>query len=244
MLNLKSLTLWKNPVIEFAIDPNLFGVVPAPEPASKSLPKWFKNLHPFEPNVIDRIGNQGMTAKKCLPLLDAMSYGFTIPLCGDARIKSNHDCSHIDYFVNQSFPLVEFHESWQVGGKSVIREHQNNIVKFINPWVIKTAPGWSALFIAPLNNFNSHFTILSGIVDTDRYTKPVNLPALWNTPNFDDVLKSGTPLATVIPVQRNLFDKNPNIRELTKKEVDKINKTNLSQNLRPNVYNNELREKR
>jgi hypothetical protein len=41
-------------------------------------------------------------------------------------------------------------------------------MKFHNPWTIRT-PGWSCLFVPPLNRPNGVFEVLSGFVDTDTY---------------------------------------------------------------------------
>ena len=47
------------------------------------------------------------------------------------------------------------------------------------------------------------FTTLTGMVDCDAfYQNPVNFPARWNNPDFNGVLKKGTPIAQCFPVKR------------------------------------------
>jgi hypothetical protein len=50
------------------------------------------------------------------------------------------------------------------------------------------------------------FTILPGVVDTDRYTAPVNFPFLINDPNFEGLIPAGTPIAQVIPFKREPWE--------------------------------------
>ena len=47
------------------------------------------------------------------------------------------------------------------------------------------------------------FTTLTGMVDCDAfYQNPVNFPARWHDPDFNGVLKKGTPIAQCFPVKR------------------------------------------
>jgi hypothetical protein len=119
-------------------------------------------------------------------------------------------------------------------------------VKFINHWVVKTAPGWSTLFIPLVNNSlsNPHFTCLGGLVDTDTYPKEVNFPAVWHTPNFDGHLPAGTPLVVAIPVKRDSVSRECFVRPMSDKEFKAIDDIRKQQNTRVRVYTDELREKR
>ena len=76
-------------------------------------------------------------------------------------------------------------------------------MKFHNPWTIRTPPGWSCLFTAPLNHTNDVVQILAGVVDTDRYQAPVNFPFVTIAGDGTHVLEKGTPLVQVIPFQRS-----------------------------------------
>jgi hypothetical protein len=71
----------------------------------------------------------------------------------------------------------------------------------INPWAIKTPPGYSVLFTQPFHR-ESSFTILPGIVDTDTYSAAVNFPFVLNDINFEGLIPAGTPIAQAIPFLR------------------------------------------
>jgi hypothetical protein len=90
----------------------------------------------------------------------------------------------------------------------------------------------------------SHFTCLSGLVDTDTYPKEVNFPAIWHTPNADVLLPAGTPIIVAIPIKRDAVPSKPTIRNITDKEQHHINLLSKMQNTRRKVYTDELRAPR
>ena len=238
--------VWGNEVIEFYCHPNFEEIIPKPRAASKNLPEWFKNLSPTcegEEDLRDSFGEKTMSAKKCLPMLDAMSLGYMIPLAADLHIRSNHDNTQIQITNPPGLKLCEFHSASQLGGPHKLGMPHGDALKFINQWVIKTAPGWSTLFVAPINHFNEAFTCLSGLVDTDVYPKHVNFPAILNHYDLDLHIPAGTPLVTAIPIKRNSFPKKPKIRKMSKKEMETIDKIQRTQDLRTHHYTYELRKR-
>lgn len=240
----KLLKVFGNDIIEFYCHPNYHDVIPEPKPAVKHLPDWFKSLPPELENKTDPAFNiPVMTAKKCFPMLDAMSFGFIIPLCGDLQVTVDEDMTDIKVHNPQEIRVAEFHDVDQVGGQNAPR-FPLSPVKFINHWVIKTAPGWSTLFIPPINHVDAPFTCLGGMVDTDNYPKEVNFPAVWNEPGFNGVLPAGTPLVTAIPIKRNSFKKKPKVRKMSTKEFQTIEIIRKRQHTRTHVYTNELRVKK
>lgn len=236
---MKLLSIFKTEVIEFFCHPDLAGIIPEPTPAFKNIPQWFKSL-PLHTSDRDNFGAKSMTAKKCMPLLDAMSLGYTIPLAADLHVISNSDLTEVQLIEPQAgMHIAEYHSREQVGNIT-----PSSPIKFINPWVVRTAPGWSTLFIPPINNINSDFTPLSGLVDTDNYYKEVNFPAIWNTPNFDGKIPAGTPIVTAIPIKRNSFPEYPKVRDMSDEEFKSIGKMTAIQNNRASYYTKELRDKR
>lgn len=233
----------KKPIIEFYCHPNFEGIIPEPKPASKFIPEWYKSIPPTL-DTKDHQNRPNLTAKKCLPMIDAMTAGYVISLAGDLGLKSSEDCNTIEVFNPPEIRLAEFHHLDQLGPKAPGMPAPP--VKFINPWIIKTAPGWSTLIIPLVNSSleNPNFTCLGGLVDTDRYTKEINFPAIWHTPNFDDYIPAGTPLVVVIPVKRDAITNSSLVRSMTKKEFTNIEEIRKKQVSRVHVYTQELREKR
>ena len=233
----------KKPIIEFYCHPNFEGIIPEPKPASKFIPEWYKSIPPTLDSK-DHQNRPNLTAKKCLPMLDAMTAGYVIPLAGDLGLKSSEDCNTIEVFNPPEIRLAEFHSLHQLGPKAPGMPAPP--VKFINPWIIKTAPGWSTLIIPLVNSSleNPHFTCLGGLVDTDKYAKEINFPAIWHTPNFDDYIPAGTPLVVAIPVKRDAITNSSLVRSMTREEFLNIEAIRKKQGSRVHVYTQELREKR
>lgn len=233
---------FKSELVEFYCDPKLFGIIPEPIPAYKLIPDWFKKI-PLHTEERDHIGAKNMTAKKCMPLLDSMSLGFIIPLFADVNIRTNKDGSLIEVGNNPLGKVIEFHSKDQLGGKSS-PSAPSPPIKFVNRWVIKTAPGYSTLFIPPINHIEPRFTCFSGLVDTDKYPKEVNFPAMWHAKEYDGILSAGTPLVTCLTIKRQDIKNSVPIRPMTNKEMADINILQAKQISRRNVYTNELRDSR
>lgn len=229
--------------MEFYCHPDLEGLIPEPRPAAKYIAEWFKKIPPTLPEDRDIFGASSMTAKKCMPLLDAMSLGYVIPLQADLHIKTNSDKSELQYTNPPGISICDVHTVEQLGTRSA-PGFPTTPIKFINYWVIKTAPGWSTMVTPLVNSFDNHFTCLSGLVDTDRYPKEINFPAIWHTPNFDDIVPSGTPLVVVYPIKREDVPSKPLVRKMSPVEFKEINDIKKMQDMRRHVYTKELREAR
>jgi hypothetical protein len=245
MLNLKNLKLWSgsNDIIKFYCIPELEDILIEPKPAIKCLPDWFKIIPPHLPDSKDEFQAPAMTAKKCFPLIDAMSLGYTIVTSGDIRIEVNHDGSAITTHNPPQLICVEWHNVKQIGGQTA-PGYPADPIKFINWWIVETAPGWSTLFIPPINHFNPLFTCLGGLVDTDKYPKEVNFPAIWHKTDYEATIPAGTPLVTAIPIKRNSFPKKPVISKITPSKHRHLEKMRRIQSVRSHYYTSELREKK
>ena len=86
-----------------------------------------------------------------------------------------------------------------------INGQRHQYIKFISPWVIKTPPGYSCLFMQPLAIDGEFFTLFPGIVDTDTYDDAINFPGyLTTTHNFK--IEIGEPLMMVFPFKRDSWN--------------------------------------
>ena len=186
-------------LIEFhAHDPHRF---PAPYPASRGVPQWLKDM-PMERPVAQatpqgQVAVQAPTVKQCPPFIEAMTVGYVIPLAGDATFTMNADGS---LHVSATGRFVETQHPAQVQGSPI---QGLPIVKFMNPWVVKTPPGYSTLFTPLLNQFGFPFAVMSGLVETDTYYRPVHFPSgCLLRPGQSVTLPRGTPIAQAIPVRR------------------------------------------
>lgn len=230
-----------NELIEFYCRQEFWDIIPKPQPAYKVIPEWYKKLAGTTSAAKDHFGSDTFTAKKCMPLLDVMSLGFVIPLFGDTNVRVSNDGKFIEAGENGLARVIEFHNIEQLGGKNS-PTYPGPAIKFINHWYIKTAPGYSCLFVPPMNNFETRFTCLSGLVDTDKYPREINFPAVWHAKGYNDRLAAGTPIVTVIPIRRKDMPRNAPVRQITPKELQADILVERKQQSRVSVYTNELRE--
>jgi hypothetical protein len=190
--------------VTFRCAPELEKILPRPIPAMLGLPDWFKTMRQRTFNPIT--GKDEQTVKRCPPFIDAMTYGFLIPLPVDLEVRDGEFSWDFDGpwdFVTE-FPQspIDFHDPSQVAGTPLF-DDDRFVIKFNNFWTVEAPPGYSLLFGHPANRADLPFTTLAGLVDADRfYQFPVNFPARWHDPDFNGVLPKGTPIAQCIPVKR------------------------------------------
>lgn len=230
------------PVIEFYCHPDYEDRIPEPIPSKRAMPKWWKRLSDSLPHHRDAFGKNMLTAKKCMPLLDAMSYGYMLVTCGDVYVKSDENSVIIEQINAPGIDTAGHHIVDQIGGSGNVPFSPGNPIKFHNHWVIKTKPGWSCLFVPPVNHFDSPFSCLGGLVDTDKYPKEINFPALWTKPNWEGTIPAGTPLVQIIPIKRKTLNRNPKIRKMTDEEFRWIAKEGQRQESQAFRYTNILRD--
>lgn len=171
--------------------------IPTPYPAKKSIPQWYK-----ETGNYDKKSNLIKTVKKCPPFLDAFTTGYIIPFASECHIKIKEQRQ-----VTYGGPGTMF-LSMHVKAQYESSPWKDKIVmKYSSPWIIETPPGWSCLFLHPLNDDNANFSSIAGIVDTDTYRLPVNFPFLVTAqPGAEFTLTKDTPMIQVIPFFRQEWE--------------------------------------
>lgn len=174
-----------------------------PTPASKNIPQWYKDTESFinSKNFKAINGDPNSTIKKCIPVFDSLTSGYIIPTYIDLYVSKSEE--GYSYYNWPDREPISFHPIPQ----APLHPGQNGMPypKWINPWAIKTDPGYSALFIPPMHNPNGIFTVLPGVVDTDSYINPVNFPFTLDDPDFEGMIPAGTPMVQVIPFKRDTF---------------------------------------
>ena len=193
--------------------------VPYPEPIKLSVPDWYKKLTRHMDNDL-----KAMTVKMCLPFLDTLTSGYLLRIPQDFILRHNYTNEHglkdtsfigsyeLDHIKNLSYPnlnckeVPQRHHPIQLQDSSLVKKNKNLFFnKVLNPWIIITPPGYSCLFVPPLNNCDDRFEILAGIVDTDKYHRHINFPFVVNGDKYDILetkILCGTPYVQVIPFKR------------------------------------------
>jgi hypothetical protein len=186
----------------------------SPKPADKSVPDWYKQLESYMGGEKKPTGDGQTSAsiKRCMPVFDAVTGGYVIYTYADVFVSqkpvlntatNEPTVETVPWYEWPSYGLVQFHPVEQAPNHPRRNDLKDggSYPKWINPWSIKTPPGYSVLFVQPMHR-PSPFTILEGIVDTDQYNAPVNFPFTLNDWKFEGLIPAGTPMAQVIPFKR------------------------------------------
>jgi hypothetical protein len=185
-----------------AYSKSAYNVFDKPVPTSKIIPEWYKKTDKNIGNVfsVGDNGNPSETIKACMPVFDIMTAGYFITMPADAYFEKIGE----DYKIGWStdlLSLIESHPVSQYENLNIPNEYHGGVYKFVQPWIIKTPPGYSCLFISPTYRNDLPFYILPAIVDTDKHPLPVNFPFFLNK-DFSGMIEHGTPIVQVIPFKR------------------------------------------
>ena len=193
--------------VVFRCPPWLEATLPRPFAAVEALPEWYKSMPLKAHSAV--LGSEEWTVKRCPPFIDAMTYGFMMPLATDLAYKDG--AFSWDWELAGS-PLsehtrspIDFHDNSQAVGSPYFEE-DCFLIKFNSFWTIELPPGYSLLVTHPINRADLPFLTLTGLVDADRYKENfVNFPAAWSKKDFEGVIPKGTPVAQCIPVEREIW---------------------------------------
>ena len=194
----------RSPIWEF-IDPIM--------PASQALPVWYKQAQIDIPEAKEYFGTH-LTFKGCPAILDSMVQGYILPLWTDVWVEPTDD-----FIDGKRVPRFSWGETIndmvvQTQNPSASKEMASfqglstspMTLKFNSPWLVKTPKDYSMLMVPPLNNRDSRFEPVSGVVCTDEFTTYMNVPFIWTAPSdYEGVIKAGTPLVQMIPFKREVF---------------------------------------
>lgn len=178
-----------------------------PVPAKQFMPEWYKNTK----LLVDKEGVSAkyltendmptpFTVKGCIPIKDYMESGYVIRAHTDLLLTPFQldDGTH-SWWWKAKFECVGSHTFKQCPVE--IGKGKNTYIKFMNPWSIRTPPGYSCLFYQHEYFFNKKLRFLPAIVDTDLYDSPVHFPSVvLSEETF--MIKCGDPIMIVFPFKR------------------------------------------
>ena len=230
-----------SPTIVFRCPPELEAVLPRPIPAVRGLPDWFKAMP--QKAVSSLSHDQQFTVKKCPPFVDAMTYGFLMPLVADLRIEDGAFAwdREVPGGALTSYPRspIDFHDACQVTGTPFF-DDDRFVVKFNNFWTIELPPGYSLLVTHPFNRPDLPFVTLTGLIDADLYRDNfIHFPAHWRDADFNGVLPQGTPVAQCVPIKRETWE--PAFEHITGEAVQRLHDTALAVSREQGVYRRQFR---
>lgn len=187
-----------------AIDDYAYNVCLPPSPAKEYIPKWWKDMEAYTSENImsDAVKSNKyahVTSKKCFPMLDGITAGYIIPLWADVEVTNEAGRPKITWLTDKD--VFGIWSTEMTNGMENPSDTYPLAFKFLNQFITKTPVGWSSLFTHPIGFPNLPFHVIPGVVDTDVLETEIN-PPLWMKKDFSGIIKKGTPIAQVIPFQR------------------------------------------
>ena len=181
---------------------------------SRNWPEWWEN-----------VDTGGGSLRNCPGTQDMLSLGYTLRMWAPIDLRPNSSKTQWELKFRTTavdnpamapmFDISKF-EFDQTGAcpMTEIRKIKTaDYPKISSPWLIKTAPGWSCLFIPVLWQPDKNYTIIPGVVNTDTYHQAhIILNPLTDGPFSIEV---GTPIYQIIPFERKNIDKEIQILDET-----------------------------
>jgi hypothetical protein len=183
-----------------------------PQPAKNFLPKWYKDMVPYDKSIINPDGREinidnkqsNATAKKCIPMLDGMTSGYVVPLWCDIQIKQFKNEETQKWFPKITWRIDEQIFELHIPSSREIPApfgYAQEVFKFITYFRIKTPKGYSVIVNTPFGHYNLPFYAVPAIIDSDRSVIDNNFPC-WIQEGFEGIVEKGTPVAQITPFKR------------------------------------------
>jgi hypothetical protein len=173
-----------------------------PVPCKKNIAEWYKDGE--YSYIQDNQEHPGL--KTCKPFLDVMISGYYLLIPFDIYVEKDENG---DIKFSWDGP-----DEWNtfIGerkgsmGSTIPRPegHRDNHLIWSSRWGWKTPKGWSSIVTHPINRAELPFTTTSGLIDSDSFYNPGNIP-FFIKEGFTGIIKKGTPFAQIIPIKRNTW---------------------------------------
>jgi hypothetical protein len=183
-------------------------VAPKPIPAFQMLPEWFKNMSPYTPTLANPEakhssvfnGIASHSAKKCTPMLDALTSGYIIPLWTDVYVDASdkYETPAISWKVSRDVFEQHGTQAQEVGTPTGFHSQP---YKYMNYWRVITPPGYSIMVTQPHGFKNTNLRAIPAVIDSDKSSLQI-LPPLWIQKGFVGVIEKGTPIIQITPFKR------------------------------------------
>jgi hypothetical protein len=180
-------------------DNNYPGIIPA----KKTIPEWYRKIPSYlkpRPGIKD-FGRDISTVKKCIPFYEGLTLGYMLTLPFDIFIESNKEFVRVDWHVKTD-GSVEIEHPERIPGFFIPEEYCESLIRINLFPSIKTPKGNSILVTHPINRTDLPFYTLGAVMDSDYEGMSLGLTILIKK-DFNGILEKGTPIAQVIPFQRD-----------------------------------------
>jgi hypothetical protein len=188
----------QTPIIEFSCKEWAIRKHAPVLPSIHFLPKEYEDLPAGNKCPFDHFQEASLLSIKLCPAVgNYLNAGYVIPAWCDIEITFEDNNFRINYsnlnYQHRTHPEEQFKGMFD-------RFKMRTDIKLDSPWAIKTAPGYSVMWM-PMWFHNNNFQAVPSIVDTDSVPNhnPINI-MLFEAKTT--IIKMGDPLVQVIPFKR------------------------------------------
>lgn len=177
-----------------------------PVPIKKLVPEWYRKAESYWEGLDNGHPAAGEGLKKCMPYMDTLISGYAILTPYDIFVKQKEDGTlDISWNAPEAIPAFVKERPVELGATMPrpAGHHPNHLV-WSGVWGFKTPRGYSVLMTHPLNRYDLPFTTLSGIMESDKWFAPGNIPFFMKE-GFTGIIPAGTPIAQLIPIKRKAW---------------------------------------
>ena len=177
-----------------------------PVPSNKRIPSWWREVP--KPGRYPEVQN----VKVCPSFPDYFSQGYIIPMWADTVIRHDKNTGNWEWLSGrpaESNPFnISIHSNKQMldyVSPTFTGSEASIIFKFDCPWRVITPKGYSVLQLPMFYNFKNDFSVMPGIIDTDRHHE-INQQVLYHGNGEEVFIERGTPIAQYIPFKRTKYN--------------------------------------
>lgn len=175
-----------------------------PTPSSKFIPEWWKTTK-YKPLEMSTTNHYQGNIKNCPSFAEWFSLGYVVPMWTDSFISYDQETKiwNVRTRDNRLSWGAQPQETNFLNDMPYSYMGVDSVFAFkaISPWKIITKPGYSILVFPLFFHFNSEYSVVPGVVDTDIH-HVVNPDIIYHTINKEIFIERGTPLFQVVPFKR------------------------------------------
>jgi hypothetical protein len=195
--------------INFTCRDKLISEIFPPKPAAEAVPDWFKELPVVLPDNARELPL--FNIKSCPPATDFLTGGYIIFNSYEFTVKQKLEnfreslvikTPKKDYVEPPGNGYVPNQCPVKIQGK------YKSYFQFELEWKIKTPPGYSCLIMQPYYQFESQYSLMPAIIDTDSFDSVLQVVGYLNTGVSEVDIKPGDPILQVIPFKRDVWNMN------------------------------------
>jgi hypothetical protein len=185
------------------------------------IPEWFKKIEKFSGGKLSILPST-ITVKSCAPFMDTFLTGYYIPAPVDLLVQQTIDGPIITWnFFDADYRETDFvieRNAGMIPTLPIPKGFHSNHFSWSTKQILKVEDGYSLLITHPLNRDDLPFRTMSGIVDANYPMNGGKLPFLLQE-GFEGIIKSGTPIAQIIPIKSEPWKLKRNINLLSEAKL-------------------------